>query len=358
MPGSLTPWALFADEVNMAIGTQHAGLTLARKQTERTTGVPATLERESQSDITVLLEGPSSAATHLRDQIQRVAPYFRTALLMGERGCGDEAAVRSLHAQSPLCDRVFLELTAAEAELWLNQENAHASLAAVGMVYLPQPELLGRAEQAALLRLLRARGAQSPRLVAYAEHGLRPLVSTGSFLPELASTLGALRIQLPPLRERSEDIPMLLTGMLQRGLGQHGPQPVPVRLSASLLTAAMKQPWPGNLGQLQAVAQRLLERAQQSPEICTLDALNATDLQLALESLPKPTHDRRAVRMVRLEQVIQEHVRAVLFACGGNKLRAAEILGISRSTLYRMLDAPIPTPTLVDGREERMRLAG
>jgi DNA-binding NtrC family response regulator len=345
----------------MNTGTQYAGLTLELKHSGRTNGFPATPQREHNSDVNVLLNGPSTAVAHLRDRIQRVAPYFRTALLMGERGCGDEAVVRCLHAQSPLCDRVFLELTAAEAKLWLNDGDAHASLAAVGMVYLSQPELLGRAEQTALLHLLRARGAQSPRLVVYAEHGLRALVSTGNFLPELAASLDALRINLPPLRERAEDIPVLLTEMLQRGSyqnSQHGSQRTQPRLSPSLLAAAMKQPWPGNLGQLQAVAKRLIERAQQLPDIRTLEALDASDFQIALDSLPQPNHDRRAVRMVRLEQVIQEHIRAVLFACGGNKLRAAEVLGISRSTLYRMLDAPIPTPTLAYAQDDAMRLAG
>jgi DNA-binding NtrC family response regulator len=127
-------------------------------------------------------------------------------------------------------------------------------------------------------------------------------------------------------------------------------QAQPPQSSPALREALMEQPWPENLDQLQVVAQRLWKNRNGNE-------LDESDLQTALETLPPPTHDRRAVRLVRLDQVIQEHIRAVLFACGGNKLRASEVLGISRSTLYRMLDAPIPTPQSAASPRERMLLA-
>jgi DNA-binding NtrC family response regulator len=250
---------------------------------------------------------------------------------------------------SPLRDRLFLELTPSEAKLWLSGGSASASLATAGMIFLPQPERLDRSDQASLLRLLRTRGNHSPRLVAYAEHGLRPLVSAGGFLPELAAIVGSLRIALPPLRDRVEDVPEILAWMLQRVAEDNGG--VPPQFTPALLAALPEQSWPQNLDQLQEVAKRLWEQK-------THELLDEQDLQAALNAVPQRTHDRRAVRMVRLDEVIQEHIRAVLFACGGNKLRAAEILGISRSTLYRMLEVPLQAPSSPNSLDHPMRLAG
>jgi DNA-binding NtrC family response regulator len=173
-------------------------------------------------------------------------------------------------------------------------------------------------------------------------------VSGGGFLPELASIVGSLRITLPALRDRAEDVPEILAWMLQRAAENDGG--VPPQLSPALIAALPEQSWPQNLHQLQEVAKRLWE--QKSHEL-----LDEQDLHAALNAVPQQTHDRRAVRMVRLEEVIQEHIRSVLFACGGNKLRAAEVLGISRSTLYRMLEVPLQAST-VPSLNETMRLAG
>ncbi len=278
------------------------------------------------------LSGPSPAMTQLRGQIRRVAPYFRTALLIGERGCGEEAAARILHQLSPLASRPFVSLTAAEAERLLSKSDPLEILAEKGMLYLPRPERLPHTAQIALLRLIRKRGAQAPRMVAFAERGLRPLVSASGFSSDLADCLGALRIVLPPLRERREDTPHLLAHILEGIAAQSGaacPQ-----LAPDLLEAVRRLPWPGNLAQLYSVAGGLLEPGGRP-------VLHAADLEAVLSSIPQPAaYDRREVRMMRLDDLIQEHIRAVLFACNGNKLRTAEILGISRSTLYRMLDAP------------------
>ena len=224
-----------------------------------------------------------------------------------------------------------------------------------GMLYLSNPESIPPFVQDLLVRMLRERGPQAPRLVAFAERGLRSLVSVGTFSAELADSLGALRIVLPALRERPEDIPELLTQTLLLEATQRG-VPAPA-LSPDFLAASSAQPWPGNFAQLRSVACSILDSG---PVL----SLSAHHLKTVLGAHPDPPRrDRREVRMVSLQCIVQEHLRAVLFACNGNKLRAAEILGISRSTLYRMLDAEDPadsipsSPSSVDGMFAVPRMA-
>lgn len=280
-------------------------------------------------DLATFLAGPSPAMSRLHGQIRYVAPYFRTALLTGERNCGEEAVARALHRLSPLTHRPFLELTPAEAELRFDERKPQSTSASEGMIYLPHPELLPPFAQKSLLRMIRERGPQAPRVVAFAENGIRSLVSTGTFSSELADTLVALRIALPPLRDRTEDIPVLLGTLLLEQSEQQGL--LPPQLTPDLLDAATRELWPENFSQLHAVALALLERTPAGP-------LQTADLNAVFRALPSsPVPERRSTRMVTLDQVIQEHIHAILFACKGNKLRAAEVLGISRSTLYRML---------------------
>jgi DNA-binding NtrC family response regulator len=299
-------------------------------------------------DPSIWLAGSSAAMAQLRGQLRRVAPYFRTALLTGERGCGEVIAARILHQMSSLHDRPFLELTPSAAELRFGGSGLPSG-PLDGMLYLPQPERLPRSTQVLLLRLLRERGPQAPRMVAYAERGLRSLVSSGSFSADLADALGALRVTLPALRDRAEDIPALLTHMLQ-SISEKKSMPAP-ELAPNLMEAAMRLPWPGNLVQLQAAAVGLCVRSGTS-------SLQAADLISVLSTIPDAQpRERHGSCMVRLDDVIQEHIRSVLSACNGNKLRTAEVLGISRSTLYRMLDAQTSSQPLAASSHD-LRMAG
>ncbi|HEY5212395.1 MAG TPA: sigma 54-interacting transcriptional regulator [Acidobacteriaceae bacterium] len=287
------------------------------------------------------LSGSSAVITQLRSQIHRIAPHFRTALLTGERGCGEVAAAHILHQLSPRSQYPFVELTPASTELRFGAQRRTTSVTTEGMFYLPRPERLSPEAQAALLRLLRERGSQAPRIVAFAERGLRPLVATNGFSAELADSLGALRISLPSLRERSADIPELLTQLLRDFASASGT--TPPQLAPDLLDAARDLPWPGNFLQLQSTVEGLLQHADmQHADMDHTDqpVLHAADLQSVLGAVaPAPPVDRSEIRMIPLDDVIQEHIRAVLLACNGNKLRTADILRISRSTLYRMLEA-------------------
>jgi DNA-binding NtrC family response regulator len=296
--------------------------------------------------ISSFLSGTSLAVMQLRAQIRRVAPYFRTASLTGECGCGEEDVARALHAASHLRDLRFLPLDAADAEDHFASAGscAETPTTGIGLIYLSQAEKLSPAAQQGVLHLLRRGSAHSPRVVAWVGRGLKSLISAGAFAPELAAALGSLRIALPALRERAGDITLLIHDRLQLDRRQHEIDGLCHRqlyLSDEFLNAAVRFSWPGHLRQLYASLDWLLQNKPGG-------TLQGGDLAAALEHTtatyaPKPPEPR----LVRLEQIVQEHIRSVLMACDGNKLRTAEVLGISRSTLYRMLDSGESTQSLL-----------
>jgi two-component system response regulator HydG len=293
---------------------------------------PASAPSCKVCEIPALL-GTSPAALQLRSQLRRVGPYFRTALLTGESGCGQEDVAHGLHQYSPVADRPFALLPAAETERRFAAQNLQTSTdAPEGLLYLPEIDRLSRDAQAGLLKLLRDRSA--PRIVVYARRGLRPLVSAGTLSPELAGALGALRITLPTLRERAQDIPEVLRHFLRCAADNLHSRPV--YLAETFPEAAMRYAWPGNFTQLRLAMGWLVENRAGS-------SLRPEDLRAAIDaiSLTPPSEASAEPCLIPLDQVVQQHIRSVLVACNGNKLRAAEILGISRSTLYRMLESPL-----------------
>jgi DNA-binding NtrC family response regulator len=287
--------------------------------------------------------------TQLRAHLRRVAPHFRAALLVGEQNCGDLEVARELHRLSPVGTQPFVVLRAAEAERHLAcREDVPSRMPMQGLLYLPEAGRLSRTAQSGLLALLRGAGAWQPtvappgvgrstlRVVAFAGQGLRPLVSAGAFSADLAAHLDGVRLTLPPLRERAQDLPLLLEHVARTVAAEQGVPPP--EFSAEFLQAAERLTWPGNLLQMQAVMRRLVRHTCDDSDD-SKQPLQARDLHAALEALAETmTGTNTGPRLVRLEQVAQEHIRAVLIGCGGNKLRAAEVLGISRSTLYRMLE--------------------
>jgi DNA-binding NtrC family response regulator len=295
--------------------------------------VPFPSQRSPQErvlSVAPLLAGASPAIHQLRAQIRRIAPYFHVVSLTGAPGCGEEQVARALHEGCPYHDRPFHMLTAAQAEDHFAPQRPHPVLD--GFLYLAEAEHLSPAAQTGLLRLLRERSHRHLRIVAFTGRGLRPLIGAGLFNVELAGQLGALSIPLPPLSERKADLPVLFPTVLRQVSSGHlirAPY-----LSEGFLQAVAAYDWPGNLDQMRSVADWLLASRT--------GTLQAEDLATALDATANSgrQEDAPPVRLVPLEQVVHEHIRSVLMACNGNKLRAAEVLGISRSTLYRMLDNP------------------
>jgi DNA-binding NtrC family response regulator len=281
----------------------------------------------SFGDAPALLGGTSAAARRLWAQMQRVAPYFRAALLIGEPGSGAELAAEALHRGSPSQRQPMRKLSAEAAESYFTRGH----FAGGGIIFIEDVEALSPEAQSGLLRLMQMRGARQSCVIAAAKTDLRSHVSGNGFSSELATRLGGLRITLPALRDRQEDIPHILHVAANEAMpSAGGMQP---RWNEDFLSAACAYAWPRNLIELRAVIGWLVEHC--SNERWSKESFDAACAACADE---QPQADG-PVRMVRLEAMVQEHIRAVLSACFGNKQKAAEVLGISRSTLYRMLDA-------------------
>lgn len=277
------------------------------------------------------LIGPSPAMARLWSQIRLLAPHFRIALLTGETGCAADAVAQALHDLSPFSGTPLIHIRAADADRQIRHPGALFGNSTRGALFVTDIERLSAGSQQTLLRFLKLRRHRRIAVIGFTSADLRPLVSSGAFNTELFAQLGSLRIQVPALRERVQDIPLLTHQFLQAEAARLA-HPVS-SLDPGFLTAATDYTWPGNLDQLHSAVTWLMEN-------CDTASFTAADFHMAISAARvEPETQDAAVRMVPLDHVVQEHVRAVLIGCNGNKLRAAEVLGISRSTLYRMLDA-------------------
>jgi DNA-binding NtrC family response regulator len=302
-----------------------------------------------------VLHGGSVAVRRLRSQVERIAPYLRTALLCGEPGTGKRQLARAIHALSSGAERPFLELQSAElaevigegkAVLPEGAPDSRTLLESVagGTLYLGRVDELGPMEQAGLMRFLRSfeerrlaisrpsdRVRPDTRVLASTVRDLRTLASIGQYRQDVYARLSVVEIAVPSLQQRREDIPALAEFLLRRLAAQTGTRPK--MLAPSTLAQLDGRPWPNNLQELERVlaqAALLAEGAVIEPRHLLALVEPRTHALPAASAQPK---------IERLDDVIQQHVLHVLTHCGGNKLRAAELLGISRSTLYRMLDA-------------------
>jgi DNA-binding NtrC family response regulator len=287
-----------------------------------------------------VLLGDNAAIRRLRSQIQRIAPYFRTALISGESGSGKQLVGRALHALSPQADGPFIVANAtAIAESVANSTSALLQSASGGTLYLDGVGNLPLSLQTALFRFLRIceerrtslRSDNHPlaiQILASSDRDLRTLSAIGQFRQDLYSRLSAVELFVPPLRQRIEDIPVLSAWLLRRLANQSGQSPK--LLTEAALAQLQNRLWPNNLCELE----QTISQAAALAEGTIIEPRHLLALVEATVPTPLPT-----ARIERLQDIIQHHVLDVLTRCGGNKLRAAELLGISRSTLYRMLDA-------------------
>lgn len=301
------------------------------------------------NDSCSLLHGASSVTASLRARLRSVAPFFRTALITGEPGSGKRRAAQELHRLSHADDPFLLYRPAetsspnagstsrseaqATENVWAELfESAHG-----GTLVIDGPGDLSAADQACLLQLLREPSWRSgtfarTQVIAVSREPSRVLRSSGKLRQELYSMFSAVEIRILPLRDRLDDVEELASELLSEVAGEFRiPEP---RLSPEALALLQGRPWPGNVAELRSVLREVLNRE--------------TRPVLAPESFEvgKPKHliAAPAQTSMRLQDVVDEHVSKVLACCGGNKLKTAELLGVSRSTLYRMLEG-MPTVT-------------
>jgi DNA-binding NtrC family response regulator len=288
--------------------------------------------------------------------VGKVARSRTAVLIQGESGTGKELIARAIHDNSPRAARPFIAVNCSaipdsllESELFGHVKGsftgAHAFRRGLleessgGTFFLDEVADLTPAGQAKLLRVLqegeiRRVGSNETvavdlRLIAASRGNLHELVKLGRFREDLLYRLNTVTIALPPLRERPEDIPALADYFLSRYSAEK--ESMMTALSASAKQALLRYAWPGNVRELEHVIERAVALASHS-------MLSRDDLPVEIRD-----HERNVdAGVVGLPATLsarqRDHVLQVLESTGGNKEKASRLLGISRRTLYRLLD--------------------
>jgi propionate catabolism operon transcriptional regulator len=345
------------------------------------TKAPATPRRHALEQLL----GRSPAIDQLRRMAANAARSAATVLLIGESGTGKELVAQGIHAASDRRDMPFVALNCAaltetllESELFGYEEGAFTGArrggkiglfeaAHRGTLFLDEVGEMPLSLQARLLRVLQERevlrvGATEPtpvnvRVIAATHRDLREQVAQGLFRLDLFYRLNILRLDVPSLRQRRDDVPLLAEALHARLCHRLGSDPARTRpWLQALVQAAGPYDWPGNVRELENLLERLLAYAGDepgdTPRVQSLPErlrLIAPELFESVVSSP-PDPPRSGVTATpaaqgfeavdwRLLQARQDaqHIQRVLDACGGDRQQAAQQLGISRTTLWRKL---------------------
>jgi DNA-binding NtrC family response regulator len=276
----------------------------------------------------------SAAGRRLIQQAEIVASHLQCAVIEGEPGVGKQALAQLLHSRSPHARSSFNRCDARE---WLLSEVDPQFL--TGFTYLDRVDLLAASGQDLLLRFLKSlqdRQAGALAVVASSQRSLRHLASQGQYLRDLAFHLTAIRFAIPPLRERREDIAPLAAHFLELISARYRlPR---IRLTPDATARLLQHDWPANARELSSV---LESAVLSSPD----GTIRAEDLSIFASISPAPCFTPASLEILNLDAVILNHIRMVLDLNRGNKLKTSRQLGISRSTLYRLLEAGSHLPS-------------
>lgn len=314
---------------------------------------------ELENDLTENFElegliGRSLPMLDLFSKIRRIAAHFRSVLIVGPTGSGKELVARALHRLSPARQGPFVATncssiseTLAESELFGHTKGAFTGAiqdkvgvfeyANGGSALLDEIGDMPPPMQAKLLRVLQNREVQrvgSPavrpvdvRVIAATNCDLPQMVRAGKFRQDLYFRLSMVQLKVPPLMERPEDLPLLERHFLKRFSAQYQKRFSGLTRRAQVLLS--RHSWPGNVRELENVI----------GHACMMADSNVIDIKDLPESVRevRRSEEPAALGLATLEQAKQIHAQNVLSLAGGNKVKAAEILGISRSQLYNLI---------------------
>ena len=297
------------------------------------------------------LIGKSAAMQRVFEAIETVGPTDATVLVTGDSGTGKELVARAIHAASPRRFHPLVVIhcgalteTLLESELFGHEKGAFTGaqyrkkgkfeIAEGGTVFLDEIGDISLKTQTDLLRVLQEReitrvGGTQPirvdfRCVAATNKDLEKLIAEGTFRPDLFYRLNVFRIDIPPLRERREDIPPLVDHFVRK-FSQAMAKRI-VRVAPEAMALLQSCDWPGNVRELENAVERAMVVASPAGEA---PELRPEDFTLKL--------DRSGASSRTLEDAERTHILRVLEECGGNQTRAAEALDIDRVTLYNKL---------------------
>ncbi|OQW33631.1 MAG: Fis family transcriptional regulator [Nitrospira sp. SG-bin1] len=316
------------------------------------------------------LIGASSSLKKVLKNVERVAPTDSTVLITGETGTGKELIARAIHNLSPRKNKPLVKVNCAaipagliESELFGHEKGAFTGalmkkvgrfeVADKGTIFLDEIGELPLDLQSKLLRVLqegefeRVGGTQTfkvnVRVIAATNRNLEQLCKTGLYRPDLYYRLNVFPIQLPSLRERDGDIPLLAQYFVRKcaaGLGKRID-----RIPERMITALQRYPWPGNIRELEHVIERAVILSE-GPELEPIDWLSPSDNKVGM------------TKALTLEEMERQHIRDVLeqtnWRVSGEK-GAAKILGLNPTTLEaRMKKLGIARPSSPTGKSSQV----
>jgi two-component system response regulator HydG len=302
--------------------------------------------------------GQSDKMQKVFDVVARVSDLPANVLILGESGTGKEMIAHAIHLHGQRAQAPFIAVNCAaipetllESELFGYVRGAFTDArrdrpglfqeASGGVLFLDEISELSRALQAKLLRILedkevRPLGSNKSikvdvQLLSASNRDLAQLVQDGAFRQDLYYRLNVIRLELPPLRDRPEDIPLLVDHFLAK-FAKNSKRPVS-GIDKDALAALIRYHWPGNVRELEHVIERAVLLGNRST--IGLEDLPASCVPVGTPNAPLSAAVARAYTLRELER---EYIQRVLEDAKGNKTEAARILGVDRTTLYRKLE--------------------